>query len=126
MERIAIIARLKEGSQSPAAELLAGGPPFDLAETGLAPHAVYLSASEVVFVFEGHQVEWMVDDLITNPWLHPELERAFDRWRAIVDGPPRIARARFDWGRDQAPAEAIAEEGDPRDLATVRTGARTH
>jgi hypothetical protein len=126
VERIAIIARLQEGTQTVAAELLAGGPPFDLAETALARHTVYLSASEVVFVFEGHQVEWMVDDLISNPWFHPELEQAFDRWRAIIDGPPRIARARFDWERDQAATEAIAEAGDRRDLVTVRPGALTH
>ena len=79
MERVAIVARLKEGSGSRAAELIAAGPPFDLAETGIAHHSVYLSATEVVFVFEGHQVEWMVDDLINDPFRPDRLgQRAMD------------------------------------------------
>jgi hypothetical protein len=44
MERVAIVARLKEGSGPRAAELIAAGPPFDLAATGIASHSVYLSA----------------------------------------------------------------------------------
>ena len=73
-------------------------------------HSVYLSAGEVVFVFEGHQVEWMVDDLINDPF-QPGLQSAFDRWRSIVDGSPRIARERFGWDTQEAvprAAEAIA------------------
>jgi hypothetical protein len=92
MERVAIVADLKGGSQSRAAELVAKGPPFDLSESGLVSHSVYLSADEVVFVFEAHQVE---------PF-HYELQAALDEWRAIVDGPPRIARERFGWERDEA------------------------
>jgi hypothetical protein len=101
MERVAIVADLKKGSQSRAAELIAKGPPFDLAESGLVSHSVFLSADEVVFVFEAHQVEWLVDDLVDEPF-HYELQAALDEWRAIVDGPPRIARERFGWERDEA------------------------
>src|SRR5437870_10113647 len=102
MERVAIVARLKEGSQNRAAELIAEGPPFDLTETGIVRHSVYLSASEIVFVFEGHQVEWMVNDLIDDPRFHPEFQSAVDQWRTIVDGPPRIARERFGWEQHDA------------------------
>ena len=63
MERVAIIAHLKEGSEQRAAELVRAGPPFDLADTGIVRHSVYVSAHEVVFVFEGHEVEWIVDQL---------------------------------------------------------------
>ena len=111
MERVVIVARLKEGNGPRAAELIAAGPPFDLAETGIAHHSVYLSAGEVVFVFEGHQVEWMVDDLIDNPF-QPKLQSAFDAWRSIVDGSPRIAHQRFEWDAQQgmpATAGAMAE-----------------
>jgi hypothetical protein len=101
MKRLAIVARLKKGSESRANELVAAGPPFDLEQTGLARHSVYLSATEVVFLFEGHEVEWMVDDLLDQPF-SPEIVRALDHWRAIVDGPPRIARESFDWERDLA------------------------
>jgi hypothetical protein len=103
MERIAIIARLKDGTGRRAAELIAAGPPFDLAETGIVRHSIYVSAGEVVFVFEGHAVEWIVDDLIGDPF-RPELQRAFDAWRSIVDGSPRAARERFCWeAGDAAP-----------------------
>jgi hypothetical protein len=113
MERVAIVAHLKQGSQSRAAELIAKGPPFDLAESGIVRHSVYLSSDEIVFVFEGHQIEWMVDELIDEPF-HYELQRALEQWRAIVDAPPRIARARFGWERDKtksALSEAIASSG---------------
>jgi hypothetical protein len=57
-----------------------------------------------VFVFEGPQVEWIVDDLVDNPF-HPKVRAAFERWRSIVDGPPRIAREQFGWGvQDPVPS----------------------
>jgi hypothetical protein len=110
MERVAIVARLKVGSGPRAAELIAAGPPFGLAETGIVHHSVYLSTGEVVFLFEGHQVEWIVEDLIDDAF-QPELQSAFDRWRSIIDGSPRIARERFDWGAQHGvppAAEAMA------------------
>jgi hypothetical protein len=104
MERVAIVVRLKEGSGPRAAQLIEAGPPFDIAESGLVHHSVYLSAGEVVFVFEGPQVEWIVDELVDNPF-HPKVRAAFERWRSIVDGLPRIAREQFGWGvGDAAPS----------------------
>ena len=105
MERVAIIARLKEGSEQRAAELVGAGPPFDLADTGIVRHSVYVSAHEVVFVFEGHEVEWIVDQLIDEPF-HYALHRALEQWREIVDGQPRVARERFGWQLDEAAAIA--------------------
>jgi hypothetical protein len=49
MKRIALVARLKLGAEEQASGLLEQGPPFDPAERGLAQHAVYLSAGEVVW-----------------------------------------------------------------------------
>jgi len=110
MERVAIIARLKEGSEQRAAELVAAGPPFDLASTGIVRHSIYISSSEAVFVFEGHEVEWIVDELIDEPF-HDELHRALDQWREIVQGQPRVARERYGWQLDEAePAATSARE----------------
>jgi hypothetical protein len=106
MERLAIIARLKHGTAHRAVQLIEGGPPFDLAEIGLTSHSVFLSAEEVVFIFEGHQVEWIVDGLIDDPFQH-EIQRALDQWRAIIDGPPRIAREHFGW-REAGVVQAMA------------------
>ena len=105
MERVAIIARLKEGSEQRAAELVAAGPPFDLSNTGVVRHSIYISPREAVFVFEGHEVEWIVDQLIDEPF-HYDLQRALEQWREIVDGQPRVARERFGWQLDET--EAIA------------------
>jgi hypothetical protein len=99
VDRIAIVAHLKDGVEPRARELLEGGPPFSPRERGLSGHAVYLSASEVVFVFEGDEVEWRVDDLVNEPFQWP-LAAAFDRWRELVEGPPRIARAVYAWHAD--------------------------
>jgi hypothetical protein len=111
VERVAIIARLKEGSEQRAAELVRAGPPFDLADTGVVRHSIFISPSEAVFVFEGHEVEWIVDELIDEPF-HYELHRALDQWREIVDGQPRVARERFGWQLDGA--EATADAMDER------------
>jgi hypothetical protein len=113
MKRVAIVARLKEGSGPRAAQLISGGPPFDLAEIGLASHSVYLSAGEVVFLFEGDQVEWTVDELIDNPF-RPEIQSAFDQWRAIIDGSPRIAREQFGWHADGSEPTVKAMAGSGR------------
>jgi len=52
MNHLVIVARLREGKHEEAEALLRGGPPFDPQELGLHRHGAYLSASEVVFVFE--------------------------------------------------------------------------
>ena len=110
MERVAIIARLKEGGAQRARELVGAGAPFELADTGIVRHSVYVSTSEAVFVFEGHQVEWIIDQLIDAPF-HHRLHRALDQWRAIVDGQPRIAREEFGWQIDDGePLDSPASE----------------
>jgi hypothetical protein len=96
MEQLAIVARPKPGTEPQAAELIARGAPFDPQAIGLRRHTIFLSAGEVVFVFEGAEVEWTVDNLIDEPF-HWELLSAFEDWREIVDGQPRIARVVFAW-----------------------------
>ena len=108
MQRVAIVARLKPGAAEQARRLIADGPPFELDESGIDRHSVFVSADEVVFVFEGDQVEWVVDDLIDAPF-HDELQGALDKWRAIVEGRPRVARQQFGWERDRAEAAAWGE-----------------
>jgi hypothetical protein len=51
--------------------LLEQPPPFDLDESGLLRHNIYLSAREVVVIFEGDQVEWIVDEQLAGQFLHP-------------------------------------------------------
>jgi hypothetical protein len=99
VERLALIARLKDGAEPRAEELIATGPPFDLQHSGFVRHSVFLSATEVVFLFEAHEVESLVSALVDDPfqWMVAE---ALDDWRPLIDGPPRIAREQFSWERD--------------------------
>jgi hypothetical protein len=119
MDRVAIVARLKEGSAPRAAQLIAGGPLFDLAELGLVPHSIYLSAGEIVFVFEGHDVEWLVEGLIDDPFQHAH-HGALGQWRAIVDGSPRIAREQLGWQADRPEPTTETMAGSRRWARTGR------
>ena len=103
MEQIAIVARLKPGAEQRAAALIAKGPPFDPGELGITRHSVYLAADAVVFVFEGHEVESAVDDLVEDPfrWMVSE---AFGAWRPLVEGDPRIGRPAYLW---ESPGEQV-------------------
>jgi hypothetical protein len=91
--RIVVVARLKEGSHDQAAELIAAGPPFDPEALGFERHAVYLSAREVVFFFEGpsaaRQLANMVDDMVTSA--------SFSAWARILDGTPTLAHEFYFW-----------------------------
>jgi hypothetical protein len=97
MNRIAFVARLKPGSEDQAAELIERGPPFDPREREFERHAVYLSAGEVVFVFEGQEVEWILDEMVDE--LGGGVPPALAAWQDLVEGPPRIARPVFEWER---------------------------
>lgn len=108
MEQLALIARLKPGAEPRAAELIAEGPPFDISESGLEQHMVFLSADEVVFVFVAHEVEWIVDALVDEPF-HWGLLGAMEEWRPLVEDHPRIARCLYSWSDEPG-----AGGGNPR------------
>jgi hypothetical protein len=98
MNRLIIVARLKEGAHDRAEALLAQGPPFNPEDLGLHRHAAYLTASEVVFVFEAPEVEWIVNDIIDDPIT----STAFGPWQTLIDGTPRLAHERFYWTREES------------------------
>jgi hypothetical protein len=112
MDKLAIVASLKSGAEPDAAALLAQGPPFEPGERGLSRHSVFLSAGEVVFVFEGAEVEWTVDGLVDAPYQWT-LSEAFAAWRPLIEGQPRIARLAYDWQREADPETQV--EGAARD-----------
>jgi len=97
MNQLVIVARLRDGKHDEAEALLGGGPPFDPAELGLHRHSAYLTATDVVFVFEAPEVQWIVDGIIDDP----VLSTALAPWRALVDGPPRMAHERYYWAREE-------------------------
>jgi hypothetical protein len=96
VNRLMIIARLRDGAQQEAEDLIAAGPPFDLEELGFHRHAAYLTAGEVVFLFEAPEVEWIVNDIVDDV----VISAAFGPWHKLIDGPPRFAHERFFWSRE--------------------------
>jgi CBS domain len=113
MERFAIVGRFPVGTRERVRELLAAGPPFDLAETGLDGHAVYLASREVVFVFEGRDAAWQIEEL-ADDFFHPDLVAALAEWRKLLEEDPHIAQPVYAWSRGSE-----AERAAPGDNVTV-------
>jgi hypothetical protein len=97
MERLAVAARLKPGTEGQAERLIAAGPPFDPAARGFTRHNVFLSESAVVFVFEAPEVDRLVDDLLDRQFAHPLLMEALESWQPLIDGQPEVASEKFFW-----------------------------
>jgi len=98
MNRMVIVARLHEGKHEEAEALLRAGPPFDPEELGLHRHSAYITANEVAFYFGAPEVEWIVNEIVDDP----VISTALGPWRALVDGPPRLAHERYFWSREQS------------------------
>jgi CBS domain-containing protein len=107
VDRVAVTARFLPEQREAVEALLAAGPPYDPADAGFHRHAVYLSSREVVFVFEGPEVEWEVEDL-ADDFFHPEVQAALSQWRTLLDEDPRIGHPIFVWERGGRPAKLPA------------------
>jgi hypothetical protein len=97
MNRLMVVARLKEGAHEEAERLLRQGPPFDAEDHGFHRHGAYLTAREVVFFFEAPEVEWIVNDIVDDP----VMSDAFRAWEELIVDTPRLAHERFYWSREQ-------------------------
>ena len=98
MRRLAIVARLKPAAWEEARAIVAQGSPIDLVEDGFDRHAIYLSKHEAVFVFECGDVEWKLDDLVSD-FFHPSLREAFQAWRPLLESEPTVAEEVYFWER---------------------------
>ena len=88
--RVDLVVPLRSGCRERARELVADGPPFDL--SGFAEHRVYLGDDDVVFSFEGADVERTVKEAMSRP----EVWRAGMAWRRCIAGRPATAPPGFD------------------------------
>jgi hypothetical protein len=95
MNRLMIVARLRDDAHDEAESLLRKGPPFEPESVGLERHAAYLTSSELVFFFEGPEVEWTVNELIDDP----AIASFFAPWEKLIDGAPRLAHERYYWSQ---------------------------
>jgi len=93
VERLGVTLRLRKGTQERAARLIAGGPPFDPADLGLARHEVYLGNDLVIFAFEGEDVEERVRALINDP----VRSASFAAWVPLLAGRPALAHEVYYW-----------------------------
>jgi hypothetical protein len=95
--QLVLVVPLKPGTVERARELLAEGPPFDLAETEFRRHTVHTTDREVIFVFDANgEVA-----TLRFPGDDPALWQAAAAWREVMDGKPRVARLAFSWERPE-------------------------
>lgn len=98
VSRVVVVLPLQEGATVRAAELLAGGPPFDPGEVGLERHQVFLTDSEVIFLFEA-DAQAAAERLVTQT----DVWTAAAAWKDIAAGPPRLAEDVYSWVRPHVP-----------------------
>jgi hypothetical protein len=93
VQRVGIAVNLVPGSRARAEELIAAGPPFDLAEAGFTRHSILLGNDRAVFVFEGEDVERLVRDIVDDPVRSASLAV----WAPILEGTPRLVHEAYSW-----------------------------
>ena len=103
MHRLVVVAKLKPGMAARAAELVADGPPFDPEEAGFRRHSVYVSDYDVVFLFEGPDVQWTVEQIVDDP----VLSAGFSAWGPLIEGSPKLAREAYHWEPGGAPSVLV-------------------
>ena len=113
MERVAITAKLREGSEARARELVAAGPPFDPGRAGLNQHGVYVGPDIVVFVFEGEDVAQRLADLL-NDRLN---SASFSGWAPLLVEPPRLTHEAYHWDPKEDTMKKILIATDGSDSA---------
>jgi nucleotide-binding universal stress UspA family protein len=113
MERVAITARLKEGAETRARELVAAGPPFDPGRAGLTQHGVYIGHDIVVFVFEGDGLVRRLSQLL-NDRLN---SASFSAWAPLLAERPRLAHEAYHWDPKEDTMKKIVIATDGSDSA---------
>ncbi len=93
MERVVVVAPLREGTREVARMLLEEGPPFDPAAVGLHAHEVLLTEREAIFVFEGADASVVVEELVGRA----EVWQAATAWREWLADKPRVAESAYVW-----------------------------
>ena len=117
MDRVIVVAPLTRGAGKAAEAVIAAGPPFALAATGVTTHSVFLSGGEVVFLFEGLDLDLALNDLANDP----VVAASFSRWAPLLAGTPRLAHETYRWsaGADGEEDQSIAapSSSSPRSSA---------
>jgi hypothetical protein len=97
MDRFVLVARLKPDGRQRAEELLAEHSALGGAELGtvLDRHAIFLSETEVVFLFEGEGSHESVRAVFNDP----AQSTLISHWLPLFDGPLHQAEEAYLWER---------------------------
>ena len=93
MDRLVLIARLKEEAQERARELAKAERDVEPGENGFLRTAVFIAATEVVFLFEGPDADQIVHELLNDP----VRSTAISPWIPLFDGPLHWAQEIYSW-----------------------------
>jgi hypothetical protein len=92
--RLVVVLPIREAAREQVSQLLTGGPPFDLDRSGLDGHHVFLTDTEVIFVFEGADRSQLQRLAVSA-----QLVAAAEAWEEHAAGPARLAEEAFSWSR---------------------------
>lgn len=101
---VAVIATLRPGAAEEAARLIELGPPFELGQSGVKRHTVFLAADTAVFVFEGGEPRTLLAALSETGE-----QSVFGAWESLLDATPRIAREVYSWTAPDCAGDEKAE-----------------
>jgi hypothetical protein len=94
MDKVVLLARLKDGAREHAQELLTDEARANAPEDAFERGTIFLSDSEVVFLLEGadaaEAVRAILDDPVRSTVLTP--------WLPLFEGPLHRAREAYSWG----------------------------
>jgi hypothetical protein len=94
-KRMVVVLPIREDAHDDVRRLLDYGPPFDLAETGLRRHQVFLTEREAIFVFDTDD-QTDLTRLFNDPGV---VWAAAAAWGELASGPARMADEAFSWER---------------------------
>lgn len=97
MSRLVLVCPLAPGSAPEVRELLEQGPPFDLAETSLDRHEVFLDGDELIFVFDGPRAREEAERLMAGD----EVRDRAGRIGAHLAAAPRLPEEVYSWERPE-------------------------
>jgi hypothetical protein len=99
MDRFVLTARLKPDGRRQALALLAEHSALGMEEleTYLDRHTIFLTETEVIFLFEGEGAQEAVRALFNDP----VRSTLIGRWLPLFDGPLHQALEAYSWGRQE-------------------------
>ncbi len=104
MSRVAVVVPLRPDRLEEARRLIEAGPPFELGETQLEAHCIYLTDREAVFVFEGPDARETVERVVGEAGVW----EAATAWRTCISEKPRVAETAFSWRRADGREPAVS------------------